>query len=120
MPNNQQNHRLQKSLRYLSWHLLAGAVLDAFRANEQQEKTGTDYPASSDAWLMSDVKRRQLFLCVRDSWILRARASTGEKALDECWFPYSIDAVVRMYHRFRKRSAEEVDAFSLEIDQARP
>ena len=106
--------KLEKSLGYLAWNLSFGAVLDVFdenTANEKEEPVES-IKANSDQWANSSTLRRHIFNRAKDFWCLRA-------GLDHTWFPLSEDAVVRMYMRIRKRSADEVEAFRKEIHDAK-
>ena len=98
---------LRKSLGYLRWQPLFGAVLDAFIANQS-----TKHPlsASSDGWYTVDKFRILLHDSVREHWVRR----TGLAGED---FPLSVDAVARLYMKVRKRNSDEIAAYLEEVEQ---
>jgi hypothetical protein len=98
---------LEKSMDYLAWWHIAGAVLDVFQLNQRNE-AHRQYKASADSWCMFDCLRQEIFNNTIRFWCER----TGR---DKVWFPYSIDGVCRLYFRFRKRPAAEVANFKSEI-----
>lgn len=104
------NGRLGKSMAYLSWHHLAGAVLDVFRENEAGEAV-RGLKANADVWAVSSELRHEIWQRVRRKWCDRS-------GLDMTWWPFSEDAVARLYFRFRKRNADEIDGFAQEIESA--
>ena len=100
---------LAKTMGYLDWSHIAGAVLDVFLENQQAEKEESASPASADTWCIVDSQRQQIFERARENWCKRTK-------LDPIWFPYSVDGVARLYFRFRKRNAQEINNFKMEID----
>ncbi len=104
--------RLCKSLDYLHWRHLAGAVLDVFRENQKREGDGeAERKASADEWSICDGPRREIHDRARAIWCCR----TGKGAN---WWPYNEDATSRLYFRFRKRNKAEVEGFAREITLA--
>ncbi len=102
--------RLEKSLAHLAWWHSAGCVLDVFRDNQRREQEGkSSHEASADAWCIFDGLRRDVWERARKFWCERS----GE---DATCFPLSVDAVAKLYFRFRKRSPQEVCDFQAEIE----
>ncbi len=102
--------RLEKSLSYLHWSHIAGAVLDVFLENqERQSADPLTHKASADVWGTVDALRLEVWHRARHFWAKR----TG---FDCSYYPYSVDGTARLYFRFRKRNADEVLLFKQEID----
>lgn len=99
--------QFENSLDYLQWHYIAGAVLKVFIENREREEV-IGIKASADVWATYSTFRTQIWNRARRHWCEK----TG---LDDTWFPYSEDAVARLYFRFRKRNDEEIAAFAAEI-----
>ena len=100
---------LGKSLGYMAWYHIAGAVIDVYRENQRLEETGKHLcPAGADEWAICSLLRNGLWTRCRACWARR----TGHPPHH---FPYNEDAVAKLYFRFRKRSEEEVNAFEREI-----
>lgn len=96
--------------KFLGWQYLAGAVLDVYAENIMNEEEDWR-KGSADAWSWSTPLRQELLRRTREKWCERSE-------LDPTWFPYSQDAVVKMWLRFRKRSPAEVAEFRREIEAA--
>ena len=111
----EENHdgtRLAASLGYLAWQYLAGAVMEVFRENQAlEDRDRKRTPANSEDWTVCDQMRQDLWVRARACWCAR----TGIRSQH---FPYSRDAVVKIYLRYRKRSSLEVAAFEAEIRRA--
>jgi hypothetical protein len=102
--------RLEKSLSYLTWPQLAGAVLDVFTENQRREGPAA-YKASADIWCLDETLREDIHQRACRFWCARTK-------LDRTYFPLSVDAVARLYFRFRKRNHDEVCGFKDEIAKA--
>jgi hypothetical protein len=105
--------RLEKSLDYLHWSHVAGAVLDVFRANQRNDAAPGGTKSSADEWAIHSGLRRAVWDRTRTAWC--ERTGLGWTA-----FPYSEDCVARLYFRFRKRNEEELRGFEREIGEAKP
>lgn len=104
--------QLERSLDYLKWHWSAGAVLQVFQENAQRHEKGKiPFKASADVWCINEALRQDIHQRACQAWC----QLTG---LDATWFPLSMDAVARLYFRFRKRLKIEVETFDEEIRQA--
>lgn len=98
--------QFEKSMTYLDWRPFAAAVLEVYRQNE---KNGSpEYLASADVWATIDDLRQDIHDRTKQAWC----RITGK---DKTWFPYSVNAVSRLYFRFRKRNDAELMAFEQEI-----
>ena len=112
VPNETLHTNLAGSLRYLAWYHLAGAVLEVYRENERLDaERRASVEARSDEWATCDMLREELWVRVRAHWC----ELSGHPPQH---FPYSHDAVAKLYFRFRKRSDAEVAAFEREIKMA--
>jgi hypothetical protein len=100
--------RLEKSLAFLAWRHIAGAILDVYRQNQAQEATG-GIKASADLWSIREDLRQEVHRRATVFWAKRAGEIPQE-------FPYNSNFTARMYFRFRKRNQEEVQDFAREID----
>jgi hypothetical protein len=105
--------RLGKSLEYVHWTHFARAVFEVFRENQARQGQEGHIDAKSDAWFWVEGMRRELFERVKKNWLKR----TGFSTLDDerKWFPFSVDGVVQLYLRYRKRNPKELDAFQKEL-----
>jgi hypothetical protein len=67
----------------------------------------------SDNWSIVDERRARIWEQARAHWIALARCRAD-------YFPYSVDAVARLYFRYRKRTNKEVNGLAVELgDSAR-
>jgi hypothetical protein len=102
--------RLEKSLRHLCWRHFAGAVLAVFLENQRREsQSDCCHKASADTWGIVDELRQDIHRRSARQWCTRV-------GLDSSRFPYSVDEVVRLYFRFRKRNGAEIEQFRAEIE----
>lgn len=99
---------MEKWCDYLHWSYIAKAVLLAFRENQGGRM---DVPPLSDQWAMHSGLREDLFRRVRQRWC----ALTDSHWTD---FPYSVDGVVGIYMRYRKRTEAELASYEAEIERA--
>lgn len=104
--------RLEKSLTYLHWSYVAGAVMDVFRQNQGREAIGGE-KASADTWGLEDHLRLEVWARVRQFWSNRSGLPADK-------FPFTVDQTVRVYMRYRKRNEDELRAFELEIAEGTP
>lgn len=98
---------LEKSLGYLAWQHIMGAVLDVLQENKRLWKAEKWPEASSDDWAIQDLWRTRLCYRVAQRWAERANESGP--------FPYSVDQVVRLYMKVRKRNEDEVAEFESQV-----
>lgn len=94
------------SMRYLDWGFAAGAVL---RVIQDHKTNPARWKADADTWANYSEGRQEVFEAARQQWV----ALSG---YDVSYFPLSVDAVARLYFRFRKRNDQELAAFAVEID----
>lgn len=99
---------------YLNWRHLAGAVLDVFHENQMNEENPGAIKASADIWCSNEELRQQMWKKAQHYWCVRSGYNRWPDGFT--YFPLSVDAVVRMYFRIRKRKQEEVDGFDREVN----
>lgn len=105
--------KLIPTLAHINPVHFALAVLKVYRLNEQAWEAKVGFAeANADLWGINSVYRGHLYANVAREWT----ALTG---IDHREFPFTEDAVVKMYFRFRKRSAAEVAAWDQELTLAR-
>lgn len=102
--------KLIPSLGYLDGRYLAYAVLRVFRENEKTANI-SGFDANADTWASNSTMRQDIFDRARKVW-----CQTMQE--DFTWFPYSEDAVARLYLRLRKRNADEITAWEKELKDA--
>ena len=101
-----------RSFKYLEPCYAVACILDVFHENQRLDREGkSTVTAASDCWIDNDRLRRDVFDRACRFWCYR----TG---LNHTYFPLSVDAVARLYHRIRKRRAEEVENFEANIEEA--
>lgn len=89
---------------YLEGFLLVLAVGDVFLSNVAAETRDPNRPkASADAWVWHSSLRKDIFTRTVDRWV----SHSGFSILD---FPFSQDAVAKVYLKYRKRSFEQANA----------
>jgi hypothetical protein len=106
--------RVEKSLRYLRWCHIAGAVLDVFDENRAAEPE-RGVLASSDDWCIVSTFREEIHQRAAHHWRIRIEQA-GLTRESPAGFPFSVDQVAELYFKFRKRSDDERAAFRREIE----
>src|SRR5688500_10656101 len=102
--------KIVPTLGYFDGKYLAAAVLRVFRYNEKYAAVAS-WEATADAWTLHTHLRADIFVRTRAEW-----CKLTEK--DFTWFPFSEDAVARLYARFCKRSPDEIDTWEKELNEA--
>jgi len=100
----------EKSLAYLDKWYIAKAV---FRVYSWNHRRGSVPKPDADDWAIVDNLRLEVWTQARAHWL----HMTGEDG--EHRFPYSVDANARLYYRFRKRSARDLEVFADELGEPR-
>lgn len=98
--------------KYLEGTYSEAAVLDVYKENKRRDETGeSQTKASADAWTDNDRLRREQHERACRYWCFY----TG---LDHTYFPLSTDAVARLYMRYRKRKADEIEEKEKQIAES--
>ncbi len=104
--------RTDPAFKYLDWYYSAGAVLDVYRENQKRAKDDpSTIAACSESWTYNDRLRQEIHQRACTFWCVR----TG---LDHTYFPLSVDAVSRLYLRYRKRTVAESKRVEVKIEEA--
>lgn len=102
--------KIVPTLWYLRGDFLALAVLRVYRYNEKYE-TISGFGPNDETWTTNSAQRKDLYERTRQEWGRLA-------AKDFTWFPYSEDAVARLYLRYQKRSGDELKKWERELEKA--
>lgn len=101
---------LMPSPAYLDPKHLARAVMRTFQHLVNNE-TSLGHKAQSDVWIWHSEQRGVLVRMVRREWC----DATG---LDETWWPYSDDAVIRLHLKLRKRVTDSLNDWAKELGES--
>jgi hypothetical protein len=103
--------RLGKSCDYLSWRYLAKAVLQIKEDIDAGKVLGPK--GDADSWVLCSILRAELHNRVRERWASLVNEDNPKR--DMTWWPYSEDAVARLFLRIRKRNDTEIAGFVREV-----
>jgi hypothetical protein len=102
--------KIVPTLWYLRGDFLALAVLKVYRYNEKVAVISGFHP-NDETWATNSLQRKDIYDRTREEW--------GRLAgKDFTWFPYSEDAVARLYLRLTKRTADDLKAWEKELNAA--
>jgi hypothetical protein len=99
--------KLIPTLAYTRGEFLALAVLHVYTANATQTVI-SGFTETDQCWIVNSVLRADLHTRARLQW----SKMTGR---DFTWFPFSEDAVVRLYARYQKRTTDELASWEREL-----
>lgn len=96
---------MEKWCNYLQWSYIAKAVLIVYKDNKIG---GEGISPQSDLWIANSVLRQSIYKRTIKEWCILT-------SLEWTDFPYSEDGVIKIYMRYRKRSASELEGYANEL-----